>query len=81
MGTVKETLKQLLRRLHQGEDPEQLKEAFQEVLDQVGPNLIGQVEQELVQEGVSSEEIRRLCDVHLSLFRDAIEKGPGELPL
>lgn len=81
MEPVKETLKQLLRRLHRGEDPEQLKEEFRAVLDQVGPNLIGQVEQELVQEGVPSEEIRRLCDVHLRLFRDAIEKGPGELPL
>ncbi len=81
MGTAKETLKQLLRRLHKGEDPERLKGEFREILDQVGPDLIGQVEQELVKEGIPLEEIRRLCDVHLRLLRDAIEKGTVELPL
>ena len=81
MGTAKETLKRILRRLHRGEDPEKLKEEFREVLDQVGPDLIGQVEQELVREGIPLEEIRRLCDLHLRLFGESLgrEEG-GELP-
>jgi len=81
MGTTKEILKSMIRRLHQGEDPERLKEEFGRVLEEVGPDIIAQVEQELVEEGMPLEEIRRLCDLHLRLLRESLEKeGGGELP-
>ena len=32
------------------------------------------IEQEIIKEGVSREEMRRLCDVHLDIMKEGIEK-------
>ena len=70
----KETLKELLRRLHAGEPPEALVPEFKEKLGNVSPLEIAQIEQELVREGIPREEIRKLCEVHLALFRESLEE-------
>lgn len=71
--THKEAIKQLLRRLHAGEPVEQLKEEFAQVLSQLRPEQIALIEQELVEEGIPLDEIRRLCHLHLEAFREALE--------
>ena len=71
--TRKRALKELIRRAHAGADIEELKEEFREALGELTPVEIAQLEQELVQEGISREEIARLCDVHLALFRESLE--------
>jgi len=38
------------------------------------------VEQELIEEGMPAEEVRRLCDVHLAVFRESLEKPKIEVP-
>jgi DUF438 domain-containing protein len=73
-GHRKEALKSILRRIHAGEDPETLQEEFRKAVGQITPLEIAQIEEELVQEGVSPEEIRKLCDLHLALFRESLEK-------
>ncbi len=70
----KEALKALLRRLHAGESPEALKDEFRRAIGQITPLEIAQIEGELVREGVPPEEIRKLCDLHLALFRESLEK-------
>jgi hypothetical protein len=70
----KEVLKGLIRRLHEGADPEELKEKFKEVIKDVTPAEIARIEEELIREGMPREEIRRLCDVHLAIFRETLEK-------
>ena len=70
----KEALKEILRRLHAGEPPEALVKEFKEKIGNVAPVEIAQVEQELVREGIPREEIRRLCEVHLALFRESLEE-------
>lgn len=70
----KEALKSILRRLHAGESPETLQEEFRKAVGQITPFEIAQIEEELVREGVPPEEIRKLCDLHLSLFRESLEK-------
>ncbi len=67
-------LKEILRRLHAGEPLEALQEEFRRAVGNITPLEIAQIEGELVQEGVSPEEIRRLCDLHLALFRESLEK-------
>ncbi len=69
----KDALKALLRRLHAGESPESLAEEFAEILGDVSPLEIARIEQELVREGIPREEIRKLCEVHLALFRRSLE--------
>lgn len=73
-NTRKEALKAILHRLHAGESPQDLQAAFRDAVGNVSPQEIAQVEGELVQEGMSPEEIRRLCDLHLALFRESLER-------
>lgn len=70
----KQALKELIRRAHAGADIEDLKAEFKEKLGNLTPVEIAQIEQELVREGTSREEIAKLCDVHLALFRESLEE-------
>lgn len=81
-GNNKELLKQLIKALHLGADPEMLKGRFRTLLSEIGPQEIARAEQELIAEGMPADEIHRLCDVHLAVMREAVEKdkpkeGPG----
>lgn len=77
----KEILKEIIRKLHRGEDPREAKEQFKELLGSVDALEISRVEQELVQEGISRDEIQRLCEVHLEIFKESLEKREEELKL
>ena len=76
----KEVLKGLLKRLHQGADPEEIKEEFREVLKGVTSPEIAKLEEELVREGMPAQEIRKLCDVHLAVFKESLEKAKPLAP-
>ena len=81
----KEALKRLIRRLHEGASPEELKEEFEEIVKGAPPDLIARVEEELIREGMPKEEVQRLCDLHLTLFRESLERtevsAPGWHPI
>jgi DUF438 domain-containing protein len=70
----KEALKTLFRRLHDGEDPAAVKKEFAGIIKDVTPTEISLVEQELIQEGIPSEEIQKLCDVHLAVLKETLDK-------
>ena len=63
----KEMLKDLIKALHAGESPDELKQRFKDVLKDVDPAQIAQVEEELIAEGMPRDEIQRLCDIHLAV--------------
>ena len=65
-----ELVKSLLKKIHEGADPESLKKEFGEVLAKVNPAEIPIIEQQLVKEGVSIQELLKMCDIHVALFRD-----------
>jgi PAS domain S-box-containing protein len=67
-------LKRLIIRLHEGGDPEEVKKEFRMIVEKVSPTDIARVEEELISEGMPREEIHQLCDVHLALFRESLEK-------
>jgi DUF438 domain-containing protein len=71
----KQTLKELIRHLHEGADPEQVKEQFREALRSATAVEIAQAEEELIREGMPSEEIHRLCEIHLAVFRESLESA------
>jgi len=73
-----ERLKEMIRRLHDGADPEALKEEFREILGEVGTAELSAMETELMEEGLPQEEVQRMCDVHALLFRDSFG-GPGDV--
>lgn len=70
----KETLKRLLKNLHEGADPEKIKEEFKKTLGHVPPTEIARVEEELVKEGLPREEIQRFCDIHLAVLKESLER-------
>ena len=67
-------LKGIIRDLHKGGDRKALTERFQELIKDVAPTEIAQMEQRLIAEGMPEEEIKRLCDVHVEVFRSALDK-------
>ncbi|UCC76659.1 MAG: DUF438 domain-containing protein, partial [Anaerolineales bacterium] len=69
----KEQLKAVLVRLHEGQTVEQVKTEFATLLKDVGPTEIAALEQTLIAEGLPEQEIKRLCDVHVAVFRDSLE--------
>jgi len=75
----KKMLKELITQLHVGVAPQEAKERFKEVLESISPLEIAKIEQELIKEGMPREEIQRLCDVHLAVFREQLEKQKLEI--
>jgi PAS domain S-box-containing protein len=70
----KKMLKEILRQLHAGVSTEQVRERFKQFLEGVSPLEIAKIEQELVSEGISREELQRLCDIHLTIFKEQLER-------
>jgi len=75
----KEKLKEMLKRLHSGEDEEKVKEEFKDVLRSISPLEIPLIEQELVAEGVTAREIARMCDIHVEIFRESVSGAEKEV--
>ena len=75
-----EKLKDLILRLHAGEDEEVIKEAFAKDFQTVSPLEISVMERKLMKdEGLSAEEIMQLCNVHVSVMVDYVE-DPDNIP-
>lgn len=70
----KAQIKEAIRQLQAGVPPEQVKEKFKGVFEGTDSLEIAKIEEELAKEGMKREEMQKLCDVHLEVFRDQIEK-------
>ena len=79
MENKKQVVKNLIKELHAGAKPDEVKEKFKDVLRGIGPTEIAQIEEELVKEGMPREELRKLCEVHLAVFREQLEKRKTEV--
>ena len=67
-------LKGIIKDLHDGKDMEVLKQRFKDLIQGVDAPEIAKMEQELMNEGMDAEEIKRLCDVHVEIFKEALEE-------
>jgi DUF438 domain-containing protein len=68
-----ELLKAIIRHLHDGGDVVEAKRQFAEVVKDVDASEIAAMEQRLIAEGMPQEEVKRLCDVHVQVFKESIE--------
>jgi DUF438 domain-containing protein len=73
----KEVLKDIIRDLHRGGDVDALRKRFAELVRDVSGGEIAAMEQELMAEGLPEEEIKKLCDVHVQVFKDSLEEQPA----
>lgn len=76
----KEKIKELIKQLHAGANPESVKSQFQEVLRGTDAYDISKIEEELIQEGMPKEEIMRLCEVHLAVFKESLAQEKSIAP-
>ena len=71
----KEIMKDIIRKLHQGLTIEEAKERFEREIGTASSTEIAEIEQALINEGFSPEEIKKFCNVHALLFQSALEKS------
>lgn len=64
----KNSLKDILRRLHKGEDFEILKRELEVKLEELSYGEVVEAEQELIEEGVPVEELIKMCDLHSKML-------------
>ncbi|MGB9824174.1 MAG: DUF438 domain-containing protein [Candidatus Hydrothermia bacterium] len=74
----KEALKELIKKIHEGENVEELKRKFKESFGDVTSEEIAKVEEELIREGFPRDEIVKLCEVHLAVFKESVEREKSE---
>ena len=70
----KEILKNILTQLHEGKSVDEVKAEFAVLASEISAEEIAEVEQILIDEGMPVEEIHNLCDVHVAVMREALEK-------
>jgi PAS domain S-box-containing protein len=68
-----EILKRLIRELHEGKTVDEVKGEFAQLLKDVSATEIAAIEQALIAEGLPETEIKRLCDVHVAVFRESLD--------
>lgn len=74
-------LKEIIRDLHRGRQVDELKRQFADLIKDVGPEEIARLEQQVIEEGIPEEEVKKLCDLHVKIFEEALEVQPSpEVP-
>lgn len=71
----REVMKDIVLKLHQGLSVKEAKERFEREVGSVSSLEIAELEQSLINEGLSPEEVRRFCNVHALLFQSTLEKS------
>lgn len=69
----KKKLKELILKLHEGENQEKVREELTSTLSKVPYNEVVEVEEELIAEGLPVEEVLKLCDIHASVLTGHID--------
>jgi PAS domain S-box-containing protein len=73
-----EIMKDIIRQLHKGLSVKEAKERFEKEIGNISSTEIAEIEQSLINEGLSPEEIKKFCNVHALLFRSALEHSVSE---
>lgn len=77
----KTKLKELILKLHQGNDPIQVRNELTQTLKSIPYGEVVEVEQELIEEGLPVEEVLRLCDVHSEVLEGNVDLSAAkEIP-
>ena len=70
----------IVKDLHAGKSVEEVKPRFEELIQDVEATEIAAMEQKLIEGGVPDTEVKRLCDVHVQVFADALEGHAAVTP-
>ncbi len=67
-------LKEIVTNLSEGSDIKSVQKQFKDIIKNVSPEEIASMEQSLIDGGVPVEHIQSLCDVHVKVFEETLEK-------
>ena len=77
----KSRLKELILKLHQGEDPVAVRKELLDTLGQIPYGEVVEVEQELISEGLPETEVLKLCDIHGEVLEGRVDQsGSKNIP-
>ena len=76
----KELLKHMILQLHKGEAPDLVRKRLAEVLKSIPYDDVVEVEQELINEGLPTEEVLKFCDIHTMVLDGHIDTS-GAAPV
>ncbi|MCZ2153014.1 MAG: DUF438 domain-containing protein [Bryobacterales bacterium] len=71
-----ETLKHIIRHLHAGKAPAEVREQMKRLVGETDYSEIAAMEQELMAEGMPAEEIQSMCDMHSEVTREILVPPP-----
>lgn len=73
-----EIMKDIILKLHSGLTADKAKERFLQEIGDITSTEIADIEQTLINEGLSPEEIKKFCNVHALIFQSALEQTDPE---
>lgn len=77
----KEILKHLMLQVQEGSAPEAVKSQLARIMGEVPYETVVEVEQELLGEGLSTDQILKFCDIHTQVLKGQIaKKGERNVP-
>jgi len=68
-------LKHMIQQLHAGEAPDAVRPQLVRLLGKIPYDEVVRVEQELIDEGLPTEEVLKLCDVHTEALQGSLDSG------
>lgn len=74
----KDKLKELILKIHQGENPQKVRTELIETLQQIPYGEVVEVEQELIMEGLPESEVLKLCDIHGEVLDGHIDQSGAQ---
>lgn len=74
-----EELTSILRKLNTGNISEDLRKEALEVVKNIDPMELSIAEQNLIDEGMNPHDLRHLCDIHMEVLKDELEKIKSKL--
>ncbi len=74
----KAAVREIIHALHDGLSAEAARDRFEREVGTISSSEIVEIEQSLIDEGMSPDEIKKFCNVHALLFESAITGGDEE---
>lgn len=79
MTDKKKRLKDILERLNNNEDMEEVKKEARDLIEEISAKDLSEAEQELINEGLEETKLRHLCSAHLEVMAEELDEMMGEL--
>ena len=76
-----QTLKEVILHLHRGEAPDTVRGRLKALIAEVDASEVAAMEQQLMAEGMSHEEVKSMCDLHADVLREVMAEPRLAPPL